>query len=306
VFPELRSALEGYGLRLSDPAQAKALLARRPGPVQEKLVAALDFCLANAARQDAGARAWLLAVLHGIDGDPWRKRVRQAAAVEDWPAVLRLLREPEASRQPPAFLALVAVDFPLQNTEEKIDLLRRTQGRYPGDFWANHDLAASLWNRITRDPWDRAPTADELSRTEEAIGFFRAALAVRPGSAHVYYNLGLALYVKGDPEGAIAACRKAIALEFKAGGAHNVLGVALMRMGRADDAIQEYRAAIALDPKARNAYINLGLALAAKGQVDDAIAAYRTSIALDPWPPRLRLPGRAALEARAVGGRPGG
>jgi serine/threonine-protein kinase len=284
-FAELRRALEEYGLRVSDAGQARVLLGRRPGPVREKLVAALDFCLANAARQDAGVRAWLLTVLDRIDPDSWRLRVRRAAAVEDWPTVLRLLREPEASRQPAAFLALVAVDFPLQNTDEKIDLLRQTQGRYPADFWANHDLAVALLQRVIRNPWDHVATANELPRVEEAIGFYRAALAVRPDSSDIYNDLGLALHVKQDHDGAVAAYRKAIALDPKLIGAHNNLGIVLVRMGRQDDAIAAYRAEIALNPKAEYAYTNLGNALLAKGLLDDAIAAYHTSLSLGPWPP---------------------
>jgi serine/threonine-protein kinase len=57
-FPELRGALEAYGLRVGDTEKAVARIGGRPGPVREQLVAALDFCLFNVdPKEDAGGTA---------------------------------------------------------------------------------------------------------------------------------------------------------------------------------------------------------------------------------------------------------
>ncbi len=47
----------------------------------------------------------------------------------------------------------------------------------------------------------------------EAIGFYRAALALRPQTSSVYYNLGLALVAAGDWEEARESYRQAIAID---------------------------------------------------------------------------------------------
>jgi serine/threonine protein kinase len=266
-FPQLRAALEAYGLRVGDAAQAVALVGGRPEPVREKLVAALDICLANARREGDGVRAWLLAVLAGVDGDPWRTRARRATAGGDGPALARLVREPDAGRQPPAFLALLAVDFPLPDGPDKIELLRRVQQRYPGDFWSNHDLASALYQRVNPAGSYRVAAADELPLLEEALGFYRAALALRPGSPGVYLNLGLALAAKGDLAGAVAAFRRALELDPKLAQAHTNHGTALQAHGDLAGAVAAFRRAVDLDPKLAMAHYNLGNTLKAQGDL---------------------------------------
>src|SRR5262249_52461010 len=81
--------------------------------------------------------------------------------------------------------------------EEAVALLRRAQGQHPGDFWLNHDLAYTL-------------AALPAPRLDEAVGYYRAALALRPDSPGVHLNLGYALHAKGDHDGAIASFRAAL------------------------------------------------------------------------------------------------
>jgi tetratricopeptide (TPR) repeat protein len=284
-FPELRGALEAYGLRVGDAERAVGLVGRRPGPVREKVVGALDFCLANAAQEGAGVREWLLAVLAGVDGDPWRTRVRQAFAGRDGRALARLVREAEVGRQPPGFLALLAVDFGPPAGADRVSLLRRAQRRYPGDFWVNLSLAYDLHqhvNRGHRGRVGRPGAAKELPLMEEALGFYRAALALRPDNGVVYLNLGSALQDKGDLEGAVAAYRRALDLDPKYAWAHIGLGAALYHMGDLEGAVAAFRRALALDPEDAMAHTNLGNALRRKGDLGGALAAYRRAMALDP------------------------
>jgi superkiller protein 3 len=252
--------------------------------VRAKLVTALDFCLANAGRGEAEAQSWLLAVLAGVDGDRWRTRARRAAARGDGPALAGLVEEAEAARQAPAFLALLAAAFLRGDVQDKIkiDLLRRAQQRYPGDFWLNHDLAHALYLGVHPGSLYRAVAADELPLVEQAIGFYRVALALRPASPGVYFNLGVALNAKGDLDGAIAAYHKAIALDRKLAPAHSNLGAALQARGDLAGALAACRRALALDPKLAAAHYNLGVALQARGDLAGALAAYRRALALDP------------------------
>src|SRR5207248_6557012 len=81
--------------------------------------------------------------------------------------------------------------------EQAITLLRKAQQRYPADFWINFELADCLASL-------RSP------QLEEAIGLYRAAIALRPHSPAVHNNLGVALNEIGRHDEAIRAYHEAI------------------------------------------------------------------------------------------------
>jgi tetratricopeptide (TPR) repeat protein len=95
---------------------------------------------------------------------------------------------------------------------DAVPLLTAAQARFPQDFWLNLELGHALWL---------------AHRPDEALGYFRAALALRPQSSVTYCGLGSAL----------------------------------SRMGRVDEAIDYYQQAIRLDPNYTVAHINLATAL---------------------------------------------
>ena len=72
-------------------------------------------------------------------------------------------------------------------------LVREAQQRHPEDFWINLHLGYILL----------------AERPEEAVGYFRAAVASRPESSQAHIMVGRALHDAGDTDGAIAAFRKA-------------------------------------------------------------------------------------------------
>src|SRR5262249_1781915 len=173
----------------------------------------------------------------------------------------KLARELEPARQPPAVVVLLGEALVRAGlADEAIKLLSRGQQSYPGDFWLNHNLGLLL----SRHKGSQA----------EAVGYYRAALALRPASRAVHLNLGSALLGQGKLDEATNSFRRAIALDPKLAGAHRHLGVTLTAKGRVDEAIACFKKAIALDPKYAKAHTNLGLALAGNGHLDQAIAAY--------------------------------
>src|SRR5205807_1112747 len=74
---------------------------------------------------------------------------------------------------------------------DALPLLRQAQARHPQDFWLNFALADFLLRKR------KVPG--------EAVGFYWAALVIRPDTATVYNNLGAALHDQKDLKGAIAA-----------------------------------------------------------------------------------------------------
>src|SRR5262249_13005175 len=143
AYPKLREALEQYGIaiNITPPAAAVAHIQKRPAAIQTVVVAALDDCLdslrAKLRKEESATREWLIDVLQKADGDPWRNKVRRAW---EQPATLEALaKDIDVRQQPPSFLVLVVNALPIASPS-RLDLARRVQCAYPGDFWANHDL----------------------------------------------------------------------------------------------------------------------------------------------------------------------
>jgi tetratricopeptide (TPR) repeat protein len=240
----------------------------RASAVSGQLVAALDDW---SATQDPEYRRWLLGVARRADRHPWGYRFRDPAVWEDRQA-LRVLAEDafrddgaKVGRLSPQVLNVLAML--LGANVETVPLLRAAQRRYPSDYWLNLDLASAL---------------HEAKQFEEAAGYYRVAVALRPDAAAAHHNLGFALYDKQDLEGAIAAFRQAIDLDPTFAVARTCLAIALADKGDLDGAIAACRTAIELDPRYVPGHANLGKSLLIKGDVDRAIAACHTAIKLAP------------------------
>src|SRR5262249_8179185 len=155
---------------------------------------------------------------------------------------------------------------------------------------------------------------------EEAVRYFTAAIAARPGSVNAHQFLGVVLRNHGkideaiacyrraleldpegrearwtanflgstlcnhkhDYEGAIAAFRRGLTYEPNSGLLHGNLGVALSKQGKRDEAIACFRKSIQLDPGDVSPYTHLARALMDQGKVDEAIPYLRQAVQLDP------------------------
>jgi serine/threonine protein kinase/Flp pilus assembly protein TadD len=272
ALPAYRQAFHDYGLRpgATAPEEAVAVLRQRPPSVRGPLVMALEYWLILAHPAKAPEVGWLKQVLATADTDPWRQRVRAARSRKDRQALEKLAREVDAAAQPPE--ALLILDMSLRQRggrESAVALLRRAQEAFPGDFWINHNLGMSL-------------AAGRPPQYHEAIRFLTAAVALRPASAGVHFNLGDTLLRAARLYEAAAAFRKAIELKRDYAPAHNDLGLVLWKQGRPDEAAAAYRRAIALQPDFAAAHFNLGLALWQAARLDEAVAVFRKVIALEP------------------------
>jgi tetratricopeptide (TPR) repeat protein/serine/threonine protein kinase len=264
------AAFLAYGLDVAalEPSQAAARV--QDSAIREALVAGLDAWMQVKPVSDRD-RTWLQAVADGADNSTWRRAFREAALARDTQKLKALAGQVDVRTQSPSVLSwlgavLVAAGLP----NECGTLLRQAQQLYPEDFWINYNLGHLL---IFGPP---------PHRHDEALGYFRAAVAVHPRSAEARSILGLTLLEQGDVDGAIAAYRQAIALDPKFMLARNGIGVTLARKGQLDEAIAELREAIPIKPDFLDTHIHLGRVLGQKGQLDEAIRAYRTAIELSP------------------------
>jgi serine/threonine-protein kinase len=286
ALPRLRRAFEAYGLpvRRSAVGQVVARIRGRPAASRRQLTTALDvlrFYVRHAAPGAAGELAWLSAALDGIDPDPWRRRARVALAGPDPAELARLSRQAEADQQPAAFLHLLTLPLP-DSSPDKVDLLRRAQRRHPGDFWINHDLGHALQKQANPTSDTSVLRGAKLALLTEAVGYYRAALAVRPTNPGVLVNLAAALSATGDQEGARAASLRATQVAPTYATAYTNLGTALAALGRPEEAVGAFRKAVVLAPSFPLHHFNLGRMLQQLRRTTEAVACYRRALKCDP------------------------
>jgi tetratricopeptide (TPR) repeat protein len=263
--PSYAAAFREAGL-VVEGDEPEAVAARlRASAVREQLVAALDDWAT--LTHDPERRLWLLEVSRRADPDDWRDRFRDPAL--DRAGVEALAKElladaRQLARQKPAMLCVLG-SF-LQESGP-VPLLRAAQRHHPDDFWLNFDLANAL---MVAKKWD------------EAVGFCRAAVALRPSAVVAHNNLSAALFENRQLDEALQAARQAKALDPHYALPYVSLGNALRRKGQLDEAIQQYRTAIDLDPKLAVPHNNIGSVLRDRRQLDGAIEEFRQAIALDP------------------------
>jgi len=157
---------------------------------------------------------------------------------------------------------------------------------------------AELWFQRASE-WDADP-----ARWEEAIEAYRRVVALDPGYAAAWNNLGLLLHRLGRYEEARRAYTAALEADPTLAEAAYNLGALEEDSGDTERAIACYRRAIELQPRYADAHFNLAAALARAGRHEAAVHHWRRYLELDSGSPWARI-ARAHLEATdPEGGRP--
>jgi serine/threonine protein kinase/Flp pilus assembly protein TadD len=263
ALPDYRQAFRAYGLSAEalTPGEAAERIRRRPAAVQATMMAALDHWLILARFRKAPETGWLTEVLARADTDTWRQRVRAARGRNDRQALVQLAKEVNVAEQPAEALFVLNISLRQRGAwKAAVELLRRAQEAFPGDFWINHDLGLAL--QACQPPQD-----------EESLRYLTAAAALRPGSPGVHLNLGRVLWKTGRFDEAAAAYRKAAHLKPDYFMAHYNLGLLRCEQGHLVDAATALRRAVALQPHHAEAHCNLGLVLRRQGAFAQALEA---------------------------------
>jgi serine/threonine-protein kinase len=187
-------AFDSYGINLTTLGTADAAALVRGSSIRNIVLAFLHDWLYWAPE---GNRAKLRAVLQAADDDPWRRAFRDARATNDFEKLTALARAPGATDQSPVLLSGLGGTLLVNGrAQEAWSLLREAHVRHPGDFWINYLVGLYL----------------AKEQPQEAAGYFRAAVAIRPDSNQAYTLLSRALRDAGDSDGAIAALRRSVSL----------------------------------------------------------------------------------------------
>jgi serine/threonine-protein kinase len=283
-----RACAEGYaaafretGLgEVGDDVEAVAQRVRNSA-IRERLLAALDHWALVTWRMKQGG-GWMLAIARRASPEGWANRLREESLWLNPAAVRRLVRPPEAAKLP-SHAAWLLGSILFAHGEDSVPLLTAAQSRDPTDFWLNLALGEIL---------------AETDRPADAVGYFRAALAVRPDAALVYGHLGNALYRQGKWEDALAAFEKLLDLAPGDSIGHNNRGIILWEKGQPDAAVAAFRKAAALAPSSAKDHYNLGKTLADLGRLDESIAPLRRAVLLNPSLARARFYLADALRSR--------
>jgi tetratricopeptide (TPR) repeat protein len=135
----------------------------------------------------------------------------------------------------------------------------------------------------------RAPADPAPGRLDPGEARALASLAARqPGDAAVRVELGN-LYMDAERwEEAIRWYREALALDASRPDVLSDLGACLVSSGRPAEALAELEKVLDADPAHRNALYNKGIALLRTGRAADAAAVWEELLARHPDDPRLQ------------------
>jgi serine/threonine-protein kinase len=269
--------------QVHDPPEAVAARVQESA-VRVALLAALDDWAVCATDKDR--RDWLLAVARTADPDPqaWRDRIRDPKSFEDRATLEELGRTAPVSQQPVPLLLALGERLGAAGGDAPA-FLKRVQREHPADFMANLVLGDALVKT--------APV--------EAGGYYRAALASRPGAAVGYTALGDALNEQQLREEATAYYRRAVQIDPQYARGHTNLGNILKGAGQVDEAIACYHRALQVDPDYAWAHFDLANTLREAGRKEEAIEHFRQFLALDPTNNHVANIVRADLVARGRG-----
>lgn len=127
-----------------------------------------------------------------------------------------------------------------------------------------------------------------LGRMDEALVFYRKALARDPHFPEAELNLGMALVKQGDVDAAMTHYERALVLEPGLSEAHLMLGQAQLSRGQLAQALSSLRRAVELQPDSAKAHAALGVALSTQGAHEPARRHLARALELDSGLERAR------------------
>ena len=129
---------------------------------------------------------------------------------------------------------------------------RHSQGDFGGAI-ADYDRAIAIdpYNSVT---WNNRGCLNiRERRLDAAIDDIQRAIALRDTDPH-YYNLGVALQLKGEAEASLAAYDRAIKIDSTAANFYSNRGFVLHQRGELESALRDFDRAIELRPGYTKAY----------------------------------------------------
>jgi tetratricopeptide (TPR) repeat protein/tRNA A-37 threonylcarbamoyl transferase component Bud32 len=283
--PLALEAFARHGLILDGPLDEAAHHVRsRPEPVQAEVIAGLGLCFKHL--QPGPSRQRVFDLLELVDDDPWRREVRQAIARRSQTALHALALRPSSALQSPESVLLLARTIPMDDPV-RLALLRGAVRHHPGDFWLHQSLGHELCHSLLEGSLPRLAVGDERLRVTEAMGHFRAALALRPNSAGAMFNLASMHRLLGNHQAAERKIRKVIEMDHRFVHSYTALAGILHHRGDSEGAVEALRLGVKNLPDNPALKDRLASALLDAGRPHQAANVLREAMARHPSHPHL-------------------
>ncbi len=221
----------------------------------------------------------------------WFHRGRAALARQDYASALRDL-EHARTLDP----AAAAIDYQLGlayratgDREKAAVFLKRTGDA--ASITPDDPLMESLQTGLKSGAAFLARGLEAIERRDwpVAVENLRQAAALSPRDAGTHLNLGTALFLSGDRDGARAAFEQAVAVSPELPKPHYTLGLLAESESKDPEAIEQFTAAVRHDPEYVEAHASLADALRRNGQTESSLPHYRKVLAVDPAASHARL-----------------
>jgi tetratricopeptide (TPR) repeat protein len=303
-------AFRDYGIDVDHLAAKKAAARVHASAIRRPLAGALDhWCLVRdragvAPENGPGGVRHLVHVARLADPGPWRDEFHDVILRNRLDRLEALAARTDVREMPLGTVSVLAFALVCRNRKGDVDLgvslLRRAQQHNPDNFILTFQVG---WSYTYTQQWD------------EQVGFYTAAVSLRPDSAAAHRALGVAQALRGQRDEGIASLKHSLRLNPKSASAHVSLSVIYRDKGEYDKALAELRQAVDIDfnpeylaevavilaykdsrNEARKAFDealkadhkrakthhNFGRVLESWDEIDEAIAHYRKAIDLDP------------------------
>jgi len=199
-----------------------------------------------------------------------------AGAVRQLEAALALV--PSASRvQYPLAMAYRGLGNP-QQAEAHLRL--RGEADLPPADGLMGEIGGLLKNAAAYET--RGGQAIDDKRWPDAVRELRQAIAVAPNNGFTRLNLGTALYMTGDANGALEQYQAAVRLRPDLAKAHFAIGVLKETAGDDAAALDAFGAAVRADPASSEAQLSLADALRRTGRVEESLPHYADVLRANP------------------------
>ena len=149
----------------------------------------------------------------------------------------------------------------------------------PPDPWMQ-ELSGVLQSAVAYE--NRGVRALGSGEYAAAASYFRKGLELAPDSPSLRHELGTALSLTGDSQGALEQFAETVRRSPQFVKGRYSLGVILASRGRLREAIEQFSAAVKSEPNYVEAQLQLAEALRRSGRAEQALAHYERVSKLDP------------------------
>jgi len=267
---EWLAVFRDYGIRFEN-ANADAAMVRE-SVIVGRLTLELERFFA------VGGSPKAVELLHVLDSDRDRHRLRLAYLRGDATLVAELIAKVNGRTAPAAFAELVGT-HPLTPAADRLRVLEAAQAAHPCEF----GLAMA------------AASHQPKGVMQKRIAYYQVAVALRPGNTAARLNLANARRAAGEHDVALAGYDQLLASEPKFAAAHVGRGNTLLGKKDFSGARAAFVEATRLDPRFGHAWNGIGNLDLVEGNHPAAAAAFETAIGFEKTNPTFHYNRATAL-----------